>query len=359
MAVRTASGHPLIPDIAGITALVRSDLEGDTAFKPLIDALIRQFAIDGRSAPTIEGMLSQIRTLRAIAGNEAVRGLTLPQLDALDVRICEIIHKAVDATLPSDDTPYHCLARWLDAVTRSSSAEVFTTNYDLLIEQALEAVRAPYFDGFPGARKPFFDIRAMEEDSLPSRWTRLWKLHGSINWYQLSGEGVYRSSTEESGVRRVIHPSHLKYEESRRMPYLAMIDRLRSFLRHPTSVLVICGYSFRDEHINEVLLQGLESTPTAVAFALLYDSIGQYSEGTALGTSRPNLNMLGKDGGVIGGSLATWARKTGSHDPGISHDYLSWISGTGGEETGELHLGDFAKFGRFVNELAGLPTLAR
>ena len=40
----------------------------------------------------------------------------------------------------------------------------------------------PHFDGFVGSREPFFDIASIEQDEIPRRWARLWKLHGSINW---------------------------------------------------------------------------------------------------------------------------------------------------------------------------------
>jgi hypothetical protein len=39
---------------------------------------------------------------------------------------------------------------------RDFSKEIFTTNYDLVIEKSLEAIRAPYFDGFVGSYEPFF-----------------------------------------------------------------------------------------------------------------------------------------------------------------------------------------------------------
>ena len=97
----------------------------------------------------------------------------------------------------------------------NTPVEFFTTNYDLLLEQALEDCRVAYFDGFTGVRRPFFDIRAMEEDRLPSRWARVWKLHGSLNWYHHPNRGVLRGTQSENELQRVIHPSHLKYEESR------------------------------------------------------------------------------------------------------------------------------------------------
>jgi hypothetical protein len=296
-------------------------------------------------------------TKQVVAGKEGVRGLKDIDLEKLDSGICQIIHELADKELPNVETAYHHIAMWSGATRRENPIEIFTTNYDLLMEQALEDCRVPYFDGFAGARKPFFDIRAMEEDQLPSRWCRLWKLHGSINWYQDPVRGVLRGASVESGLRRVIHPSHLKYEESRRMPYLAMIDRLRAFLKHPSSVLVICGYSFRDDHINEVIVQGLQSTQTAIAFALLHSEIGKYAKAVKLASERSNLSLLAKDGAVLGGHEAKWHHKDPEAVVSDDRGWVTWIHVNPGDDksmqAAQLHLGDFDIFGKFVNELVG------
>ena len=198
----------------------------------------------------------------------------------------------------------------------------------------------------------------MEEDVLPARWARLWKLHGSINWYQVPNGGVFRGTTKEpDSARRVIHPSHLKYQESRRMPYLAMIDRLRAFLRQPTSTLVLCGYSFRDEHLNEVLVQGLQSTQGAVAFALLYGKLEAHAEAVALGAGCANLSILARDGAVISAHEAKWPEKEPDSVPVGSSVGLEWIAPDSDENadkrTAEFTLGDFSVFGRFLKTLVG------
>ena len=141
----------------------------------------------------------------------------------------------------------------------SAPVEVFTTNYDLLTEQALERFRIPYFDGFSGSKEAFLDTHSIDHDELPPRWARLWKVHGSINWAVNGAKQVCRVSACTG--KCIIQPSHLKYDESRKMPYLAMVDRLRAFVRKPSSVLVVCGYSFRDEHLNACLLEGLTGSP--------------------------------------------------------------------------------------------------
>lgn len=298
----TDDGAALIPDVSGITNIVRAKLAESSDYCRLLRKLDDHFTMDGHINPTVEDILTHVRSLRIVAGNDEVRGLSAESLDLLDDQICQLIHVVTNQALPNAETAYHRLAAWVGGSRRSDPVEIFTTNYDMLMEQAFEAVRIPYFDGFSGVQRPFFDLRGMEEDSLPARWARLWKLHGSINWYQTPEQAVFRSTADgHSASKRVIHPSHLKYQESRRLPYLAMFDRLRAFLKQPTAAMVICGYSFRDFHVNEVIVQGLEATPSAVAFALIKSGLARYPHAIELARKRPNLNLLGRDGAVIGG----------------------------------------------------------
>jgi ubiquitin len=361
MAIRPGGANkpPLIPGIVGITKVVRDKLSKCKDCGPLLKTVEEHFKKDERSDTTVEDILTHIRALRAVAGKDEVRGLSAEKLDKLDENVCRIIHEVVDKSLPNSETAYHRIAAWVDAIGREKPIEIFTTNYDLLMEQAFEDCRVPYFDGFAGACKPFFDLRAMEEDILPPRWARLWKLHGSINWYQVAAKGVFRGATkEEQAAKRVIHPSHLKYEESRRMPYLAMIDRLRAFLKQPTATLVLCGYSFRDEHLNEVIIQGLQCTQTATAFALLYEEIGTYPKAVKLARERSNLSLLARDGAVISRLETKWPEKDAES---VSADADKWVKWTPidpakeeGKRTAEFQLGDFVAFGEFLHELVGV-----
>jgi hypothetical protein len=198
----------------------------------------------------------------------------------------------------------------------------------------------------------------MEEDMLPPRWARLWKLHGSINWYQVADKGVFRGTAKDDGAsKRVIHPSHLKYQESRRMPYLAMMDRLRAFLKQSTAALILCGYSFRDEHINEVIVQGLQSTQNAIAFGLLFDEIQYYSQAISLASKRSNLNILALDGAVIGGKKYKWPEKNAEAIAVGKDKWIKWqpIDPTkkDGKCAAKFTLGDFSVFGQFLYELVG------
>lgn len=357
MAIRVGGVEnlPLIPDIAGMTERVRAELGKVPECVPLLKLVDGHFANDGRKPPSVEDMLSHVRALRAVAGKEKVRELSAEDLDKLDEKICRVVYELTDKQLPDSNTPYHRLAAWVGAFGRDKPAEIFTTNYDLLMEQAFEDCQVPYFDGFAGARRPFFDIRSMEEDVLPLRWSRLWKLHGSINWYKSDGRGVLRGTTNENGLKRVIHPSHLKYEESRRMPYLAMIDRLRAFLKQPTAVLVLCGYSFRDEHLNEVIMQGLQSTQTAMSFALLFEGLEEYQAAIRLASERPNLSLFARDGAFVSGRRAKWSEKDA--EATLGDVGIKWTPAKPddqkGKQVAEFALGDFAEFGKFLQNLTG------
>src|SRR3546814_11579157 len=69
--------------------------------------------------------------------------------DVCSSDLCQSISNTVARDLPDSATPYHALARFV-GTHRYPFSELFTTNYDLLMEQALEAHRVAYFDGFVG-----------------------------------------------------------------------------------------------------------------------------------------------------------------------------------------------------------------
>ena len=56
----------------------------------------------------------------------------------------------------------------------------------------------------------------------------------------------------------VIYPSRDKYESSRKQPFTSYFDRLRDFFLSGEGVFIISGYSFSDEHINELIFSCLK-----------------------------------------------------------------------------------------------------
>lgn len=357
VSIRVPSGggtEPLIPDVQGLTDLVTAKVKAGV-HAAAFEKVLKHLTDDGHAPINVETQLSFIRGLKAIAGSGHVRDLAVADLESLEETICSCIGERVDRTLPNGENPYSHMAAWIGSATRSEPVELFTTNYDLLVEQALERFRIPYFDGFSGSKDAFLDSHSIDHDELPTRWARLWKLHGSINWSLNDAKKVSRGGTSIS--KCIIHPSHLKYDESRRMPYLVMIDRLRSFIRKPSSVLVVCGYSFRDEHLNACLLEGLTGSPRSAVFGLLYGNLADYPEAAKLATTAGNLSLMARDGAIIGTRSGSWDNR----DPG---DIVNWAGAvelaSGAAESAPkvatFHLGDFARLGRFLTALIGRET---
>lgn len=347
MAVRNGTKDgPLIPDVRQMTAILRDRLQNSEDFAKLESVL----EIDDKGDADLEYMLSLVRALKDVAGADSARGLTRAELEDLDRAISEQIVLLAEPELPRAGTAYHKVMAWVGGASRAIPVEVFTTNYDVLAEQAMEENGVPFFDGFVGAHKPFFEVRAIEDDELPPRWARLWKLHGSINWSRATSGRVIRDyTTTDQRDRRLIHPSHLKYDESRRMPYLALHDRLRHVLRQPDVVIVSCGYSFRDDHLNEILQEGLQRNPTSILYGLLYGDLAGYPEASGLAqrTGTSNLLLISKSEAVIGRDTAGWREV---EDP----DALAGLPGVEVDETKpRCELGDFARLGEFLAGLSG------
>jgi hypothetical protein len=223
--------------------------------------------------------------------------------------------------------------------------------HDLLMEQALEQRRVPYFDGFVGSNRTFFDLSSIEQDGLPPRWARLWKVHGSVNWWRTPAGDIQRREKGDPSDRQMIHPSHLKYDQSRRMPYLAMLDRLRAFLCGGQAVMVTCGYSFSDQHLNDVIIQGLRGNPNAVCYALIFGDRNTVPEVVARAKRQANLNLLAADGAVFGTTERPWHSSTNNEHPLHSLAIQSGAMGlrsTAPESQCKFLLGDFKAFGDFL-----------
>lgn len=355
VAIRIPNGSgatdPLIPDIAGLTKQVRSKIEESDKFKTGFSVILKRLSDAGIAEPNIEQILTHVRALNDVIGGGSIDELTKIALNDVDDEICRLTTQVVGAKLPGDDAPYHHIATWIGGIQRAHAVELFTPNYDLLMEQALEQRRVPYFDGFVGSANTFFDVASMEQDNLPARWSRLWKVHGSINWWRTPLGNVERRISTEKGDRQMIYPSHLKYDQSRRLPYLAMLDRLKAFLSRGQAVLITCGYSFSDQHLNEVILQGLSGNPTAICFGLLHGDRANYPEAVSRARKQSNLSLLACDGAVLNTIERDWRSDTKEEHllHGLAVQTGEMKSRTASPpERCKFLLGDFKAFGLFL-----------
>jgi hypothetical protein len=149
----------------------------------------------------------------------------------------------------------------------SPTIDYFLLNYDNLVEDALALERIPYTDGFRGGTTGWWDPCLLDLHSQDHGFNkpvdiaaRVVKIHGSIDWCLLDGESIPRRAPPNllgNGqlTNVMIWPAATKYRETQNDPYAQMIAILRDTL-HPLGgdgsevVLIICGYSFGDSHIN-------------------------------------------------------------------------------------------------------------
>lgn len=359
--------YPLIPDVQELTTYINDQLKGNAKYQVLLVELAKA----EKNIENIEDILSFLRSLLLVSKGSDVRGLSETDLLGLEQIICNEIVKKLDVNLPNQETSYHRLCNWIRSIDRKIAVEIFTTNYDLLMEQALEDLEVPYFDGFVGSRRSFFDLRAVEDNLIPTHWSRLWKIHGSINWYQEKIEGqkkVYRSSEIKKNASHLIYPSHLKYEESRKMPYLALIDQLSKFIRKKSSLLILSGYSFHDAHLNDAIINALKANPTAMVLGLMHgryeitddddNHAEQYPEAYRFAQKQHNLNIWTFDKAIIGTNLGNWSKALNKDDSDL--DILKFVCSEKRIDEDDsfedlIKLGDFSVFTDFLKKMIGTP----
>lgn len=154
-------------------------------------------------------------------------------------------------------------------------ANLFTLNYDTLIEKAADAEGAVLVDGFVGTLRRIFRPESYELDFyFPAQTTEgrvhrfdralhLYKLHGSITWHRCVADwenpyGLYATFYQETSEDDVlIFPTPLKYGQALGLPYSELFRRFGSAVAQPQSVLFTIGYGFGDEHVNSLIRQAL------------------------------------------------------------------------------------------------------
>lgn len=187
---------------------------------------------------------------------------------------------------------------------------VFTTNYDLINETALDRLGMPYCNGFSGTIERRFNpttyryALAEQLDLTNRKWAAvdsfiyLCKLHGSINWVEEGGslfpirEAPLSGTTTDSRV--MIYPTPMKQNASFGSPYSDLFREFQAQIVRDQSVLFVLGYSFSDEHVNNLIYQAL-TVPTFRLIAFLSPSGGGVAK-KLRALSDPRVWLIGGQG---------------------------------------------------------------
>ncbi len=269
----------------------------------------------------IEDILNQIRRIRELTGESTkqYQGVSGEAAKKLDKEICTKIYNIIlEKEKVADLENTKKFFAWLSILNRDFSKEVFTTNYDLIIEKSLESSHIPYFDGFVGSYEPFFWQESIDKlvtkDDLTQNWIRLWKIHGSLSWFwkedtKTKSPKIVRigkiEKIEDEKDELVIYPSKEKYDSSRKQPFVAYFDRLKNYLLNGELLFIFTGYSFSDQHINEIIFNCLRQNNRLSALIFFYkdeevDSLHKIT------SSYMNLNVFGPKKAIINGNLGEW-----------------------------------------------------
>ena len=292
------AGLPLTNEL---TSKVLGDDKLDSLSKEILIAVREKFV--GGVDANIEDYLSEIVDMLAITERRAERGVeentvvvgdasyTAEQLRNASNQIKQAIASAVDRKV---SIATH--QRFVASVHRplrvgrqglSHPVDYLVLNYDTIIEDSLAMARIPYADGLSGGVTAWWDTNAFDVDGVSAR---VIKLHGSINWYQFPDDPLPRrigSSIEiqdQDEIPLLIWPSSTKYQEAQLDPFAQLLNRARTALRPNTGsqrLLVICGYSFGDRHINLEIDRALHESGgnlTIAAFTDRNEPTGQLKE---------------------------------------------------------------------------------
>lgn len=187
-------------------------------------------------------------------------------------------------------------------------ANIFTSNYDLAFEYAFDNLGIKYIDGFSGFHHRYFKPETFNYDIFyPGTTTagkvqriekvvRYFKLHGSISWVsdkdhspnniygieEMPIELIKRKADDDNDKEfgygnLMIYPTAVKKSYTLDLPYSELFRHFAYCISQPQSVLFTVGYSFCDEHFNDIIYQAL-SNPSFTLIIVDYNGCEKSTE---------------------------------------------------------------------------------
>lgn len=152
---------------------------------------------------------------------------------------------------------------------------IITTNYDRLVEYACDQGRIHHYTGFTHG---FFRQLAAPTEITSARRANIWKVHGSLDWFQSPWEETVALSNIQGipdGYQpQIVTPGTQKYHKTHLEPFRSIINNADQALNEAGSYLCI-GYGFNDEHIQPKLMRNCfkQRAPITIITYALSDSV--------------------------------------------------------------------------------------
>lgn len=259
-----ASAHASMPTTQKLVSMLSDKCKGDSLYEKIlreygmsdIEALYAH--IDRFDKTKNNLIITQMEYVDA-NGNRFKYTEMRERLEELKRHIREMLLESLD---PEEDELVDSV-RMMDRLKnfsekRDTEFTIITTNYDLVLERCFSPTSL--IDGF------------MEDPNNPQYmiWRNTWerkpdgiyilKMHGSINW-QRNKEGTRIEKTPRVGHRRqerdiMIAPT-LDEKDYIETPFKELFQKFENIIKS-ASLLIVIGYSFRDDKINEALQKWID-----------------------------------------------------------------------------------------------------
>ena len=287
-----------LPLTAELTDLAIGSEQLDETSKAILEAIRNEFR--GATTSNIEDYLSELVDLLAIAERRANRGASPgqvgvggkpysnSQLREAAEQIKRSISKAIEKRVEIETHREFVRAVHRSArpgkVTPGSVVDYLVLNYDTVVEEALAIERVVFSDGIDGGVTGWWNPETFGRPDLAAR---VFKLHGSVDWCEVANDPLPRRIGQKLQIqdmqdrRILIWPASTKYREAQLDPFVQLGGFARNVMRPDRGsqqVLVICGYSFNDAHINIEIDRALRQSSgdlTVIAFSGENEPVGQ------------------------------------------------------------------------------------
>ena len=257
------------------------------------DAIAEYFKVD--ATPSYEDLFNSLQAAKFLTANkgedttkiqETIKAMQKWLFENCNTETTTINeHYSGDQQLVDNRYYYHemFIKKILQRPNNLKRANLFTTNYDMAFDYALDNLGVHYINGFMGVHNRCFRPEVYDYDLYypgqsvsgkvyrAEKVIKYYKIHGSLSWvsakpsssntYGIQEIPLSKSYNCEEGQEIMIYPCVSKKTFTLDLPYSELFRQFSQAINQPQSVLFCIGYSFNDDHINDIINQAL-STPS-------------------------------------------------------------------------------------------------
>jgi len=219
----------------------------------------------------------------------------------------------------ADDLLVSFLLSFASRTATRERLNLFTTNYDRLIEYGCDLAGLHVLDRFVGALSPVFRASRLNidihynppgirgEPRYLEGVIRLFKIHGSIDWrwevnelrryaVPFGAASNHPDIPNEPSGSVMIYPNSAKDVETLNYPYAELFRDFAAAVCRPNSSLVTYGYGFGDDHVNRVIKDML-TIPSTHLVVIAWDQTNPENEDDPANASRQRIIKFCQDVG--------------------------------------------------------------